>query len=104
MSSSFVIFSFLFIPLWLLFSYMFVFYFFCRLRKNAKSESEINCVEHLLSPRRNPLLTREEITLLKEIDCNALKGFRAARAISAGGVCLWFWAVILHALWRGCGL
>ena len=104
MSSSFAIFSFLFIPLWLLFSYVFIFYFFDRLRKKAKSESEIKCVEHLLSPRRNPLLTKEEITLLKEIDRKALDGFRAARAVSAGGVFLWLFAFILYALWRVCGL
>ena len=104
MSSSFVIFSFLFIPLWLLFSYVFIFYFFDRLRKKAKSESEINCVEHLLSPRMNPLLKRAEISILRGIDSGALKGFWAARAISAGGLLLWIFAVILCVLWRMFGL
>ena len=104
MSNSFVIFSFLFIPFWLLLSYLSIFCFFDILRKKAKSESRINCVENLLSPRRNSLLTKEEIVLLKEIDPGALKGFRAARTISAGGLLLWIFAVILCALWRMFGL
>ncbi|MBQ7206780.1 MAG: hypothetical protein IJS01_03175 [Lentisphaeria bacterium] len=49
-------------------------------------------------------MTKEEITLLKEIDRKALDGFRAARAISAGGLLLWLFAVILYAVWRVCGL
>lgn len=104
MSRSAMFFSFLFIPLWLLFSYVFIFYFFARLRKKAKSEREINCLNGLFSPRRNPLLTKEEIVLLKGIDPKALDGFRAARAISAGGVFLWLFAFIQYALWRVCGL
>ena len=104
MSRPVVIFSFLFIPLWLLFSYVFIFCFFDRLRKKAKSEREINCLNGLLSPRRNPLLTKEEIVLLRGIDRKALNGFRAARAISAGGLFLWLFAFILYALWRVCGL
>ena len=104
MSCPALIFPFLFVPLWLLLSVLFIFCFFDILRKKAKSEREMNCVENLLSPRRNPLLTKEEIVLLRGIDPGALRGFCAARAVSAGGSLLWIFAVILYALRGACGL
>ena len=50
-----VIAAFLIIPIFLLVFYMLVFHFFGILRKKARTEKEIICVERLLSPMRNPL-------------------------------------------------
>ena len=88
---------FLFVPFWLLFSYISIFYYFNILKRKAKKENEIHCIEHLWSPRRNPLLTSEESKILEEIDRNAFRRFQAARFIAVGGALLFVVIMILNA-------
>lgn len=85
-------------PLCLLVLYIFVFHFFGILKKKARTEKEKSCVEGLLSPRRNPLLTKEEVEILRGIDPRALKGFRAARLIGVGIVFLGIVVIVLGTL------
>ena len=94
-----VVSSFLFIPLWLLFSYIFIFHYFNILRRKAQTESEIACLRRLWSPRKNPLLTREEIRILRNIDRNAFKGFQTARLLGiVGGIVFFAVTILLRAL------
>jgi len=88
---------FLFVPIWLLFSYISIFYYFNILKRKAKKENEINCIKHLWSPRKNPLLTREESEILSKIDSNAFRRFQAARFIAVGGALLFVGIMILNA-------
>ena len=98
MSSSIVVSSFLFILLWLLFSYLSIFYFYDILRRKAKTVSETDCIRRLWVPRKNPLLTREEIRILRAIDRHAFRGFQTARLIAVGGGVIWAAIMILRML------
>ena len=95
---NFVTAAFLIIPLLLFVCYIFVFHFFGILKKKARTEKEKCCVECLLLPRRNPLLTKEEVEILRGIDPRAFKGFRAARLIGVGVVFLGIAVIVLCAL------
>ena len=90
--------AFLIIPLLLFVCYIFVFHFFGILRKKARTEKEKCCVEFLLLPRRNPLLTKEEVEILRGIDPRASKGFQTARLIGAGIVFLGIVLIVLGTL------
>ena len=95
---NFVTAAFLIIPLLLFVCYIFVFHFFGILKKKARTEKEKCRVECLLLPRRNPLLTKEEVEILRGIDPRAFKGFRAARLIGVGVVFLGIAVIVLCAL------
>ncbi len=93
-----VIAAFLVVPLFLLVFYTFVFHFFGILKKKARTEKEKSCVERLLSPRRNPLLTKEEVEILRGVDPRAFKGFQAARLIGVAVAFLGIAVIVLCAL------
>ena len=93
-----VIAAFLIIPIFLLVFYMLVFHFFGILRKKARTEKEKSCVENLLSPRRNPLLTKEEVEILRGIDPRAFKGFQTTRLIGVGVAFLVIVVIVLGTL------
>ena len=93
-----VIAAFLVVPLFLLVFYTFVFHFFGILRKKARTVKEKSCVENLLSPRRNPLLTKKEVKILRGIDPRAFKGFQTARLIGVGVAFLVIAVIVLCAL------
>ena len=86
------------VPLCLLVLYIFIFHFFGILRKKAGTEKEKCCVECLLLPRRNPLLTKEEVEILRGIDPRASKGFQIARLIGVGIVFLGIVLIVLGTL------
>ena len=86
------------VPLCLLVLYIFIFHFFGILKKKARTEREKNCIRDLLSPRRNPLLTKEEVETLRGIDPRAFKGFQTARLIGVGIVFLGIVLIVLGAL------
>ena len=88
---------FLFVPFWLLISYMSIFHYFNILKGKAKKENEIDCIKNLWSPRKNPFLTSEESKILSEIDRNAFRRFQAARFIAVGGALLFVGIMILNA-------
>ena len=88
---------FLFVPFWLLFSYISIFYYFNILKRKAKKENEINCIKRLWSPRKNPLLTSEERKILNGIDSDAFRKFQAARFIAVGIALLFVSVMILNA-------
>ena len=92
------VFLFLYIPLWLLLSCGFILHFLGILKRKAKTEREIDCIRRMWSPRRNPMLTAEEIGILRGIDARAFRGFRAARIGAAVGGCLWIAIMILRAV------
>ncbi len=93
-----VIAAFLIIPIFLLVFYMLVFHFIGILKKKACTEKEKSCVENLLSPRRNPLLTKEEVEILRGIDPRAFKGFQTARLIGVGVAFLVIAVIVLGTL------
>ena len=79
---------FIFIPFWLLLSYTFIILNLAILRKKAKSKTEKDCLKNFFQPRRNPLLSKEEIQILSQIDCEACKKLRITQLISVGSVVL----------------
>ena len=86
------------VPLCLLVLYILVFHFLGILKKKARTEREKRCVERLLSPRRNPLLTKEEVEILRGIDPRAFKGFQTARLIGVAVAFLGIAVIVLCAL------
>lgn len=88
------------VPLCLLVLYILVFHFLGILKKKVRTEREKSCIKGLLSPRKNPLLTEEEVETLRGIDPRAFKGFQTARLIGAGIVFSGIIVIVLCALWE----